>query len=76
MEDEARIVGGSEAREGQFPYQLSFQQNALFGGQYHFCGAEIYDEVRTYYQIDELLGPLLTNWYILKGFYQCYFNTE
>ena len=46
MEDEARIVGGSEATTGQFPYQLSFQQDAFLGGQYHFCGAEIYDEVR------------------------------
>ena len=40
MEDEARIVGGSEASEGQFPYQLSFRYNTR-----HFCGAEIMDEV-------------------------------
>ena len=54
MEDEARIVGGSEASEGQFPYQLSFQR---FGS--HFCGAEIYDEVSlsSKYQVHGWICP-------------------
>jgi len=38
-----RIVGGTEATPGEFPYQLSFQQYS-FGWKFHFCGASIYDE--------------------------------
>ncbi|KAF2365064.1 Serine proteases trypsin domain [Trinorchestia longiramus] len=36
-----RIVGGSIASPGQFPYQLSFQDTS-FGINFHFCGASVY----------------------------------
>jgi secreted trypsin-like serine protease len=38
-----KIVGGSVASAGQFPYQLSFQDTTL-GVNFHFCGASIYSE--------------------------------
>ncbi|KAA0184140.1 hypothetical protein HAZT_HAZT005485 [Hyalella azteca] len=37
----SRIVGGTDARPGQFPFQLSFQDTA-FGSNFHFCGAIVY----------------------------------
>merc|ERR1711887_340492 len=38
-----RIVGGDEAKPGELPYQLSFQ-DISFGSPWHFCGASIYNE--------------------------------
>ncbi|KAA0194802.1 hypothetical protein HAZT_HAZT009333 [Hyalella azteca] len=37
----SRIVGGTDARPGQFPYQLSLQ-DTTFGNNIHFCGAIVY----------------------------------
>jgi trypsin len=34
------IVGGTTASQGEFPYQLSFQDTA-FGANFHFCGASV-----------------------------------
>ncbi|XP_047737890.1 transmembrane protease serine 9 [Hyalella azteca] len=36
-----RIVGGTDARPGELPYQLSFQDTS-FGANFHFCGASVY----------------------------------
>ncbi|CAK1548123.1 unnamed protein product [Leptosia nina] len=33
-----RIIGGTEATDGEFPYQASLRAN---GGSFHFCGASI-----------------------------------
>ncbi|XP_058795863.1 chymotrypsin-2-like [Phymastichus coffea] len=38
-EDEAKIVGGTAARDGQFPYQASLRLNAR-----HFCGGSVLNE--------------------------------
>ncbi|XP_069162462.1 transmembrane protease serine 9-like [Procambarus clarkii] len=38
-----KIVGGTDATLGEFPYQLSFQDNS-YNPAFHFCGASIYDE--------------------------------
>ncbi|TOF86826.1 peptidase S1, partial [Vibrio parahaemolyticus] len=38
-----KIVGGTDAEPGEFPYQLSFQETFL-GFSFHFCGASIYSE--------------------------------
>ncbi|XP_076057352.1 trypsin-1-like [Oratosquilla oratoria] len=38
-----KIVGGTEAKTGEFPYQISFQF-VIWGTGYHFCGGSIYDE--------------------------------
>ena len=38
-----RIVGGQDAKPGQFPYQISFQDNE-YGLHFHFCGGSIYSE--------------------------------
>ena len=35
-----RIVGGTDAAKGQYPYQLSL----LYLGKYHTCGATIIDD--------------------------------
>ena len=43
LEDESRIVGGQDARMGQFPYQLSWRDSGAL--KFHFCGAEILDAV-------------------------------
>jgi len=37
FETEGRVVGGSNAASGQFPYQVSLRSSANF----HFCGASI-----------------------------------
>ncbi|XP_053982342.1 trypsin-1-like [Hylaeus volcanicus] len=37
---DSRVVGGSEAKVGQFPWQVSLQWGWLFG-QSHFCGGSI-----------------------------------
>lgn len=37
-----RIIGGEDAEEGQFPYQVSLR-NRLMGGT-HFCGGSILNE--------------------------------
>lgn len=37
-----KIVGGSDADPGQFPYQISFQNK---GSNFHFCGGSVLDEV-------------------------------
>ena len=36
-----KIVGGDAAKEGQFPFQVSFRYTSGF----HFCGGAIYDEM-------------------------------
>ncbi|KAG0730080.1 Trypsin-1 [Chionoecetes opilio] len=38
-----KIVGGQDAKPGQLPYQLSFQDTS-YGFDFHFCGASIYKE--------------------------------
>ncbi|XP_050731409.1 trypsin-1-like [Eriocheir sinensis] len=38
-----KIVGGQDATQGQFPYQLSYQ-DIVFGEAFHYCGASIYNE--------------------------------
>ncbi|ROT79325.1 trypsinogen 1 [Penaeus vannamei] len=38
-----KIVGGTDAKPGELPYQLSFQ-DISFGFAWHFCGASIYNE--------------------------------
>ncbi|MCE2196797.1 trypsin-like serine protease, partial [Streptococcus thermophilus] len=38
-----KIVGGTDAEPGEFPYQLSFQ-DLSYGDPWHFCGASIYTE--------------------------------
>lgn len=37
---DTRIVGGNEARQGQYPWQVSLQWGWLFGYS-HFCGGAI-----------------------------------
>ena len=39
-DDGDRIVGGTNAKKGQYPYQLSL----LYLGKYHTCGATIIDD--------------------------------
>ncbi len=42
---ESRIIGGSEAEIGEFPYIVSLQRVAENGvDQSHFCAGSIYDE--------------------------------
>ncbi|KAK8748299.1 hypothetical protein OTU49_016060, partial [Cherax quadricarinatus] len=38
-----KIVGGTDAEPGEFPYQLSFQ-DISYGDAWHFCGASLYKE--------------------------------
>ncbi|CAG4926782.1 unnamed protein product [Colias eurytheme] len=38
-EPETRIVGGRDAQEGEFPYQVSLRKNR--GSEYHDCGGSI-----------------------------------
>merc|ERR1712121_1610 len=38
-----RIVGGTQAEPGEFPYQISFQQD-FFGYAFHFCGGSVYNK--------------------------------
>ena len=38
-----RIVGGTEATPGEFPYQISFQKIG-FDKSWHYCGGSIYNE--------------------------------
>ncbi|CAG2069576.1 unnamed protein product, partial [Timema podura] len=40
---DSRIVGGHNAREGQFPYQITLQQVILFI-RGHICGGSILNE--------------------------------
>jgi len=41
---EERIVGGSDATLGEFPFMASLVHKPLFGARYHFCGGSIYNE--------------------------------
>jgi len=44
MVDSSRIVGGSQAYQGEFPYQISLQRNG--GLSYsHSCGGSIYNNM-------------------------------
>ncbi|XP_076057511.1 trypsin-1-like [Oratosquilla oratoria] len=38
-----KIVGGEDATPGEFPYQISFQDNS-WGFIFHFCGGSVYNE--------------------------------
>jgi len=38
-----KIVGGTDAKPGEFPYQISFQDNSFFI-PFHFCGGSILNE--------------------------------
>ena len=40
----ATIVGGQDARPGEFPWQVSLQVTPLFGKGYHNCGGSILNE--------------------------------
>jgi hypothetical protein len=40
---DSKLVGGSETRPNQFPYQVSFQRSGDIGT--HFCGAIVMDAV-------------------------------
>ena len=39
----SQIVNGEDAKQGQFPYQLSWQYPLSDGTWFHFCGGSIYD---------------------------------
>jgi len=43
LPDHEKIVGGSDATPGEFPYQISFQ-DTQWGFAFHFCGGSILDE--------------------------------
>ena len=44
VEDDSKIVGGEEVTPNSIPYQVSFQDKPLFGGNpFHFCGGAVID---------------------------------
>ena len=45
LEDEGRIVGGSEVEPHSIPYQISMQSAAGF----HRCGGSVYDRVSFFF---------------------------
>ncbi|CAL4157996.1 unnamed protein product, partial [Meganyctiphanes norvegica] len=40
---DTRIVGGEEAEDGEFPWQISMQHHGLFGWS-HMCGGSVHSE--------------------------------
>ena len=44
MVDSSRIVGGNQAYQGEFPYQISLQRSGILGYS-HSCGGSIYSNM-------------------------------
>jgi len=63
----SRIVGGSSASPGEFPWQVSMQINPASGARYHTCGGSILDSTHIVTAAHCVVGQSVSQVQIVAG---------
>nr|CAD7206115.1 unnamed protein product [Timema douglasi] len=62
------IIGGRNANEGEFPYQISLQRKNYFGGgSYHWCGGSLIDHQHVLTAAHCVTGVPLEEYLVIPG---------